>query len=75
MTDDAFDRTMRHHDVRELACKRIALFGDEDLREWDREMRVSDGEFGSEYDSLAYHCDTALMALEPMPDFRREDHQ
>ena len=26
MTDDAFDRTMRHHDVRELACKRIALF-------------------------------------------------
>ena len=72
MSDDAFEH---HSELLDAAEMRIAEFADEDLAEWDREMRVSDGEFGSEYDSLAYHCDTALMALEPMPDFRREDHQ
>ena len=74
MTDDAFDRTMRHHDVRELACKRIALFGDEDLAEWDREMRLSEWDADVDYDSLDYYCSTAQMAAMPMPYFHGEDH-
>ena len=63
MTDDAFDRTMRHHDVRELACKRIALFGDEDLAEWDREC-MSDHDWNPRRLNLAV---TALRLL-PKPD-------
>ena len=72
MSDEHFAHRCELFDAADM---RIAEFADEDLAEWNREMRVSDGEFGSEYDSLAYHCDTALMALEPMPDLHGEDHQ